>query len=97
MKFEKTNEFYRDFSCFLVIKSSGSDGNLIKPVHMMRLVVSYLQIGSDLLALTGKKSYEFLKIKKSQKFEIGLTSFFLLKLPHYQITQIIALSTRPEE
>ena len=37
---------------------------------MMRLVLSYLQIGSDILALTGKKSYEFLKVEKSQKLAI---------------------------
>ena len=67
VKFEKKNEFYGDFSCFSVIKSLGSDGNLRKPVHIMRLVPSYLQIGSDPLALTGKKSYEFFKIEKSLK------------------------------
>ena len=51
-------------------KSLGSDGNFRKPAHMMRLVAEYLQIGSDLLALTGKKSYEFLKVEKSQKLAI---------------------------
>ena len=66
----RKNEFYGDFLCFLAIKSLGSDGNLRKPVDMMRLVPSYLQIGSDLLALTGKKSYEFLKVEKSQKLAI---------------------------
>ena len=63
----RKNEFYGDFSCFLAMKSLGSDGNLRKPVNMMRLVAGYLQIGSDILALTGKKSYEFLKVEKSQK------------------------------
>ena len=58
------------FLCFLAIKSLGSDGNLRKPVNMMRLVVGYLQIGSDILALTGKKSCEFLKVEKSQKLTI---------------------------
>ena len=67
MKLEKKNEFYGDFSCFLAIKSLGSDGNPRKPVHMMRLVPSYLQIGSDFVALSGKKSYEFFKIEKSSK------------------------------
>ena len=68
------NEFYTDFSYFLAIKSLGSDGNLRKPVHMMCLVPSYLQISSDLLALNGKKSYEFFKIEKSQK--LALRVFF---------------------
>ena len=91
----RKNEFYADFSCFLAIKSLGSDGNFKKPVHMMRLVVSYLQIGWDLLALTGKKSYEFLKIEKSRKFEIGLTSFFSPEaptLPNYTINSSIDTS-----
>ena len=61
------------------IKSLKSNGNLRKPVYMMRLVTGYLQIGSDLLALTGKKNYEFLKIEKSQKWAIlvffGHTTF----------------------
>ena len=64
------NDFFGNFSCFFAIKSLGSDGNLRKPVNMMRLVAGYLQIGSDILALTGKKSYEFLKVEKSQKLAI---------------------------
>ena len=58
------------FHVFLAIKSLGSDGNFRKLVHMMRLVTGYLQNGSDLLALTGKKNYEFLKVEKSQKMAI---------------------------
>ena len=64
------NDFFGDFSCFFAIKSLESDGNLRKPVDIIRLVAGYLQIGSDILALTGKKSYEFLKVEKSQKLAI---------------------------
>ena len=50
------------------MKGLDCDGNLRKPLHMIIMVAGYLQIGSDLLTLTGKKSYEFLKVEKSQKF-----------------------------
>ena len=49
---------------------------------MMRLVTGYLQIGLDLLALTGKKSYEFSKVEKSQKMAIFVV-FLLIKSLEY--------------
>ena len=71
----RKNEFYGDFSCFFAIKFSAIPRHLSKLVQMMRLVFLNSQICLDSLALAGKKSYEFLKISKSQHF----LNFFVVK------------------
>ena len=52
------------FRVFFAITGKAIQGHLSKLVQKMRLVILNSQICLDLLALAGKKSYEFLKIEK---------------------------------